>query len=160
MLPVREPAPWYRQPWPWLLMIPPLAAVIGGLAMLILTARQPLPMVVDDYGKIGLVTQRNQARDRAAQQAGVAARLVYQADQRLLSVELENARPVWLDLRLLHPTLAEHDLELRLLPRDGRYQARLPVGVAGRYHLQLLPPDAGWRLTADWRGQPELRVMP
>lgn len=29
-----DAAPWYRQLWPWLLIAPPLASVIGGVALL------------------------------------------------------------------------------------------------------------------------------
>jgi hypothetical protein len=28
--------PWYRQLWPWLVMLPPLAAVLGGIVTLVL----------------------------------------------------------------------------------------------------------------------------
>ena len=29
----RDSRPWYRQLWPWLLMLPPAAAVIGGVSL-------------------------------------------------------------------------------------------------------------------------------
>ena len=32
---------WYREPWPWLLMLPPLASVAGGLVMLYLALSEP-----------------------------------------------------------------------------------------------------------------------
>lgn len=155
-----RPAAWYRHPWPWLLMIPPLAAVIGGIAMVVLTARQPMPMVVDDYGKIGLVTERNHDRDRAARKSGIRAELEYRSDVRLLSLRLENTRPEWLEIELLHPTLAGRDATLRLFPQNGRYQVRVPETVQGRYHLQVLPPGGEWRLTADWQGESRLRLTP
>ena len=33
--------PWYRHLWPWLLMLPPLASVIGGIVTLILAGGPP-----------------------------------------------------------------------------------------------------------------------
>ena len=33
--------PWYRQFWPWLLIIPPAAAVIGGILTLYLAITRP-----------------------------------------------------------------------------------------------------------------------
>ena len=35
------PRPWYKQLWPWLLIIPPLGAVIGGLLTLYLAITRP-----------------------------------------------------------------------------------------------------------------------
>jgi hypothetical protein len=40
--------PWYRQLWPWLLMVPPAAAVIGGFLTLYLALATPDPLVRDD----------------------------------------------------------------------------------------------------------------
>ena len=37
--------PWYRQLWPWLLIIPPLAAVIGGMLTLYLAITRPDDLV-------------------------------------------------------------------------------------------------------------------
>jgi len=37
--------PWYRQLWPWLLIIPPAAAVIGGLLTLYLAVTRPDALV-------------------------------------------------------------------------------------------------------------------
>lgn len=39
------PRPWYRQLWPWLLIIPPLGAVIGGLLTLYLAMTRPDELV-------------------------------------------------------------------------------------------------------------------
>ena len=39
------PKPWYRHVWPWLLIIPPLAAVIGGLLTLYLAITRPDDLV-------------------------------------------------------------------------------------------------------------------
>jgi hypothetical protein len=48
----RSPAPvvrpWYRQLWPWLLMLPPAAAVVGGFLTLYLALATPDPLVRRD----------------------------------------------------------------------------------------------------------------
>lgn len=46
---VRDGRPWYRQVWPWLLILPPLATVIGGLLTLALALRHPEYDVRDDH---------------------------------------------------------------------------------------------------------------
>ena len=42
-------APWYRQVWPWLVMAPPLAAVIGGVAMLWVAIATSDGLVTSEY---------------------------------------------------------------------------------------------------------------
>lgn len=39
------PRPWYRQLWPWLLILPPAAAVLGGLLTLYLAVSRPDTLV-------------------------------------------------------------------------------------------------------------------
>jgi hypothetical protein len=47
--------PWYRQLWPWLLIIPPAAAVIGGGLTLYLAITRPDALVRQDCVKDGVV---------------------------------------------------------------------------------------------------------
>ena len=47
--------PWYRQLWPWLLIIPPAAAVIGGGFTLYLAVTRPDALVRQDCVKDGVV---------------------------------------------------------------------------------------------------------
>jgi hypothetical protein len=46
--------PWYRQYWPWLLMIPPAGAVIGGLLTLYLAVTRPDALVRKDCVRDGV----------------------------------------------------------------------------------------------------------
>ena len=46
--------PWYRQMWPWLLAVPPAAAVIGGFATLYLAVTRPDTLVRKDCFKDGV----------------------------------------------------------------------------------------------------------
>jgi uncharacterized protein len=47
--------PWYRQLWPWLLIVPPAAAVIGGAFTLYLAITRPDALVRQDCVKDGVV---------------------------------------------------------------------------------------------------------
>ncbi len=49
--------PWYRQLWPWLLIVPPAAAVIGGGITLYLAVSRPDALVRQDCVQDG-VTMR------------------------------------------------------------------------------------------------------
>jgi hypothetical protein len=46
--------PWYRQLWPWLLIVPPAAAVIGGSITLYLAVTRPDTLVRKDCIKDGV----------------------------------------------------------------------------------------------------------
>jgi hypothetical protein len=48
------PRPWYRQLWPWLLIVPPAAAVIGGSLTLYLAVTRPDTLVRKDCFKDGV----------------------------------------------------------------------------------------------------------
>ena len=45
--------PWYRQLWPWLLIIPPAGAVIGGMITLYLAVTRPDVLVRKDCVRDG-----------------------------------------------------------------------------------------------------------
>lgn len=49
--------PWYRQLWPWLLMLPPAAAVIGGGITLYLAITRPDVLIRKDCVKDGVTMQ-------------------------------------------------------------------------------------------------------
>jgi hypothetical protein len=53
----RSSRPWYRQLWPWLLMLPPAMAVIGGAITLYLALSRPDALVRQDCVRDG-VTMR------------------------------------------------------------------------------------------------------
>ncbi len=65
--------PWYRQRWPWLLMLPPLAAVIGGIVTIVLAVRSDDGMVAADYYKRGLAINAELSRSRRAAELGLSA---------------------------------------------------------------------------------------
>ena len=55
--------PWYREPWPWLLMAGPVTVIIAGgfTAWLAVTSSDGL--VADDYYKQGLAINQTLERD-------------------------------------------------------------------------------------------------
>jgi hypothetical protein len=70
---VNETRPWYRQLWPWLLMLPPAFAVVGGGITLYLAVTRPDVLISKDCVKDG-VTMRcgddgTRANDTAARGA-------------------------------------------------------------------------------------------
>jgi hypothetical protein len=148
--------PWYRQFWPWFIMSIPAASVVGGLLTFYLAGGEP-SMVVDDYGRIAMVTAQRAARDERAEQLGLNARLSFTGtpDQgiELTTVSLKQGiktgeLPGSLLLQLIHPTRSEMDRSINLAGSDGIYAGRLER-PPGRYYISISDPDETWRLTGN-----------
>ena len=58
--------PWYRQPWPWLLMLGPAVVVVAGIATAWIAYSTSDGLVAEDYYKKGLVVDQVLARSREA----------------------------------------------------------------------------------------------
>lgn len=144
---------WYREPWPWLLMLPPLASVVGGVTMVYLAVGVPNALVVDDYARIEEITRERFAAERRAADLGVRAHVTFApaADGRVdVRVELEGgaafAAPAELTLRLHHAAHAAADRTLTLGRAVSGYAGTTTL-AAGRYGLDLGPDDGAWLLS-------------
>jgi len=62
--------PWYRHLWPWLLIIPPAAAVIGGSVTLYLAITRPDTLVRKDCFKDGMTMVCGEEAQRVLEAAG------------------------------------------------------------------------------------------
>ncbi len=144
--------PWYRYLWVWLIMLPPAAAVVGGLAAAWLAGGPPA-MVVDDFGEIGRVSVSHAARDEHARVLGLQARLlINDASPAVLAAEVVARRdfdlPETLNLRFVHPTLAELDRQVSLRLRGAAYAGNFSR-PPGRLLVQLSDTGASWRLVGE-----------
>lgn len=148
-------SPWYRHLWPWLLMIAPAGAVIGGAITIWLAVRTNDGLVTDDYYKQGLAINQTTARDQKAESLGLEADLMFGADAQefrlMLRANPDFFMPEALRVRLIHPTRAGIDQVLHLQRQSaGVYSGRLERGVTGRWRVLLEDEQKSWRLTGDW----------
>jgi len=71
------PRPWYRHVWPWLLIVPPAAAVIGGSITLYLAVTRPDTLIRKDCVKDGVTMvcgeEAQRVRDAARRDEGKPA---------------------------------------------------------------------------------------
>jgi len=144
------PQPWYREPWPWILMAGPAAAIVGGGVTLWLALSTADGLVADDYYRRGLAINRDIGRERRASEEGVSARV--RIDGHTLRIELHTrgAPPEALIAQIVHPTRAVQDQRLRLLPvAPGIYQAALETAPAGRWRLVLEDARGEWRVVEE-----------
>jgi hypothetical protein len=140
--------PWYREPWPWLLMSGPAAVLVAGAITTWIAFRTADGLVAEDYYKQGLAINKVLKREEAAQRLGLSARIALSADR--LEVWLDGGRPEVIFASLAHATRAGHDLRLRLVrSARGDYEADLPPLAAGHWRIALEDPARTWRIVSE-----------
>ncbi len=147
------PKPWYREPWPWLLMSGPAAVVVAGLATAYIAVANEDPLVVDNYYKEGLAINRVLKEDEAAAKGGYRAQVLFSTDGQRVRAHLvgSGSLPHSVRLTLAHPTRAALDRAVTLAATQGGwYEGALGIQAAKRWHVLLEDSEGGWRLTGDW----------
>ena len=140
--------PWYREPWPWILMAGPAAVIVAGAVTIWLAVSSSDGLVADDYYKRGLAINQELRRDQAALNLGISAGIEARGGVLRVRLTARGAAPEALFAELVHATRAGHDQRLRL-PRvaPGIYETGLPELPAGRWRIVLEDPRGEWRLT-------------
>jgi len=136
--------PWYREPWPWLLMAGPAVVLVAGAATLWVAFASADGLVAEDYYKQGLAINRVLAREQAARQLGITAEVEMSSS---ITVNLQGAKPEAVFVHLAHATRAGYDVRLRLAPvAAGTYAAELPPMPPGRWRIVIEDPRGTWRI--------------
>jgi hypothetical protein len=158
--------PWYREPWPWILMAGPLAVVLAGIVTVWLAVATEDGVVADDYYKRGLAINQTIARDEIAAARGYRARVVANPAGDRLQIYLSGAPgaalPPAVRLRLVHPTRKGLDQSLELTTAGGYFEGAIAPLRPGRWLLVLEDREGRWRLTGEWQlpGGVEARLGP
>jgi hypothetical protein len=155
----------YREPLVWLIISFPLIAVIAGFTTMYLAYKTRDGMVVDDYYQKGKEINRSLARDVAAAQHDLHARLWLDAKSQELTVHLSAAKnqplPDTLELRWLHATRAGFDrTQVLMRSPDGNYHVAFPALAPGHWYVHIAAQD--WRLQGSLRipGEVRLELIP
>lgn len=143
--------PWYREPWPWLLMAGPAAVIVAGAVTVWIAVASSDGLVAEDYYKRGLAINQTLQREALAAQRGLRAEAGFSENGRQVVLRLRArdgvALPETLQLRVVHPTRDGRDalILLRQAASDGYYGTG-PVLSDGRWLLVLEDQQAAWRL--------------
>lgn len=141
-------APWYREPWPWLLMAGPAAVIVAGAATIWIAFASADGLVAEDYYRQGLAINKVLAREEAARALGISAQIAVESG--MLKVRIVGQAPEALFAHLAHATRSGYDQRLRLAPAGaGVYQAELPPLPAGRWRIAIEDPRATWRIVKE-----------
>lgn len=145
--------PWYREPWPWILMAGPVIVVIAsfvsfGLASNLMTQDG---MVSQNPYKEGLAVGQTIARSEKAKELGLIATMALKEEGVSIALstaadEQQMAMPGAITLTLSHPTRAGMD-QSEVLRWDGRkYSGKLRLPSAGHWLVLLEDEAKSWRL--------------
>lgn len=147
--------PWYREPWPWILMAGPVAVIIAGFITAWLAIRSFDGLVDDDYYKQGLAVNQRLEKDHKAAELGFGAEAMLGGDGQEMRLFLTSKdakdMPKALSLKITRPTRAGED-QLVTLVRGGEgfYAGRLSAPLKGRWNVALEDEGHVWRIVGDW----------
>jgi hypothetical protein len=146
----QQAQPWYREPWPWILMAGPAAVIVAGAVTIWLALASSDGLVADDYYKRGLAINQEIRRDQAVRDRGITAGI--ETRDGILRVRLKgrDAAPEALFAQFVHATRAGYDQRLRLARvAPGVYETGLPALPAGRWRIVLEDPRGEWRIVKE-----------
>ena len=159
----RDSNPWYREPWPWILMAGPAIVIVAGFVTAWLAIVSNDGLVADDYYKQGLALNQRLQRDHYASDLGLRADVMRSGQQvrLLVAAERDAALPEALTLKLSHPTRAGQDQMVRMVAEgQGFYGGKLSADISGRWYVSIEDPAGKWRLQGEWQadGEAPLRL--
>mgnify|MGYP000417486105 CR=1 FL=1 len=133
----------------------PATAVVASLWTVSVAVRSPNALVVDDYGKIGIATDKKKQRDELAAALNLEGTLqIHSAEGSevvfMLSMTGDyDSPPEILMLNLSHPTLQHLDRSVELRRLGNAWEGSTPPLPDGRYYILVEPEAASWRLTGE-----------
>jgi len=139
--------PWYKERWTWIVMAPPAAAVLAGVATWWIAASGADSLVADDYYKQGLAINKVIAREERARALGLRAELELGTER--IRVRLEGAAPKALFVHLAHRTRAGFDQRLRLARAGEFYEAEHAPLAPGGWRVLIEDPQSTWRIVRE-----------
>lgn len=155
----QAPVPWYREPWPWLIMLGPATVIVAGVITTVIAFRGADGLVADDYYKQGLAINRVLEREQRAVGMHVRGTVMYVAATGRVRVQVsaDTPLPAVLTLRLAHPTRAGMDQAVMLRSlQPGLYEGALQLPESKRWLVAL--EGGNWRLPGQWDGRASLRL--
>lgn len=137
-----------REPMMWLVIGLPIAAVVGGVALIVISLRSgSVDAVIDPVQRTAQVQVSELGPDQRAGALKLSAVLrVGNGMVELLPVSGDFARSEPLTLVLSHPSQAAQDRTVSLTPSELGWRAKIDLPADHDWLLRLTPTDGSWRL--------------
>lgn len=154
MTEAEQHTPWRREPYVWMIIAFPAAAVIAGIITIMLAIQSEDGLVVDDYYKRGLEINRTLDRDRMAKRHQLDATVHYPGTDNSLMVVMSAEKgftlPQQLTINLLHATRKGYD-QVFTAGLTGENQYIVPASRLQRGNWHILIETDEWRLLREIR---------
>ncbi|HQR03460.1 MAG: FixH family protein [Proteobacteria bacterium] len=141
--------PWYREPWPWLLMAGPFVVVVASLVTAWIAVKTSDGLVTEDYYRQGLAANLTIERSQEAEKLGVVAAVRVTEGRIAVRLSARSAGftpPQALTLTLSHPTRAGLDQTQTLVRSAEGYVGQFHLPVAGHWILLIEDTAGVWRM--------------
>ena len=144
-----DKGPWYREPWPWLIMSGPFIVVVAGLITAWLAVTTSDGLVTEDYYKKGLSI--NQTIEQSASAARLGLVVTMRVDSDRINIMLKSDDPSFqsppvLTVTVSHPTRAGLDQTRTMALIEGSYSAAFHLPAAGHWLVLVSDEAQSWRL--------------
>jgi hypothetical protein len=138
--------PWYKQFWPWFLIILPLTVVVWTIITVIVFSQNSVSLVTEDYYKKGKGINIDISKQNVAKELGLSAQAYSQGNDVVIQFdkgELEHFPAI--TAMFAHRTLPDRDFK-QLLTSDanGLYRFTLAEELQGPWFIELTPHDEQW----------------
>lgn len=142
-----EQQPWYKQFWPWFLIILPLCAVVASFTTLKIALSNSDSLVAEDYYKEGKAINMDLSKVKYAKQLGMQWQLEQNHHELLFTQHGGPAYQAALKVEFYHPTIAERDIKTTVTADANHvYRITLPDVLTGAWEVRLEGFDAKWRI--------------
>ncbi len=144
---MKQSQAWYKQFWPWFLIILPLCAVIASINLMMISIDNQDYLVSDDYYKAGKAINMDLRKIKHAKQLGLKFELTVNDNE--LTIIQHGGEPYLaaLNVHFFHPTLQEQDFDA-IVTADGSktYRLSLEQPISGAWEVRLDSFDDSWRI--------------
>ncbi|WP_394131690.1 FixH family protein [Shewanella maritima] len=139
--------PWYKQFWPWFLIILPLCVVIASLTTFKIALDNKDSLVAEDYYKQGRGINMDLRKIQHAKNIGMQFLVEVHDDELLITQHGGPEYKAALSVRFFHPTLADRDFNVNTTANaKGTYRIALSDAISGPWEVRLEGYDNTWRI--------------
>jgi len=139
--------PWYKQFWPWFLILLPLSVVIAGLVTFYIAQKSPPSLVSGNYYKEGLAINTNMQLEANAKKLGLSA--IISTNRTTFNLQLIGLaeQPSELLIDLSHATISQHDQSFSVTRvADGIYHSSSLIPQPGKWYISIRNPENTWEI--------------
>lgn len=143
-----EKRPWFKQFWPWFLIVIPLTSMVLSFTMLHLAFDGEDSLVQDDYYNEGKSINLDLHKVEQARLRNIKTLISFTQDT--ITVEIVNGdigEGAALTLDFFHATQSFKDFAVILLKdANGNYRGSFEQAIEGKWRVSLHPHDDSWKI--------------